>query len=184
MHQIDWTNLVAPCRELLVLAPSGALFMIFWISTRNRWTEMLGGRISIQFDMQKITLHGESWHGSWQGPFWSISPANPFKYSFSLPLPSNTLFCRHFPPFKDPYKQSSLFHTVTLIWGLPALFVVPPDPPPFKDACHKTTFVATHLPHLWAYLPPPSKTLTKKSTFWHPTHSLFKDPCKLFCFLS
>ena len=58
--------------------------------------------------------------------------------------------------------------------------------PPSKTLTKKLTFRHSqpHLPHLWAYLPPPSKTLTKISTFWHPTHSPFKDPCKLFCFLS
>ena len=65
------------------------------------------------------------------------SPVNPFKYSFSLPAPSNTLcyFAVISPPSKTLTKKLTFRHS------------------------------QPHLPHLWAYLPPPSKTLTKISTF-------------------
>ena len=46
------------------------------------------------------------------------SPANPFKYSFSLPAPSNRLFFRHFPlygpiclPLQRPLQKNLLFDT-------------------------------------------------------------------------
>ena len=75
------------------------------------------------------TLHGESWHVSWQGSFWSISPANPFQYSFPFqPLPT-AAFCRHFPPSKTLTKNS-FFDIVSPISPFMGLLVSP-----FKDPC-------------------------------------------------
>ena len=86
-----------------------------------------------------------------------IFPASPFPTRY---------FSVISPPFKDPYKKNSLFDTVTLFWGLPALFVAPSDPP-FKDACHKKP-ICRHpfAPFMGLFASP------------------FKDPYKNFYFLT
>ena len=93
-----------------------------------------------------------------------IFPASPFPTRY---------FSVISPPFKDPYKKNSLFDTVTLFWGLPALFVAPSDPP-FKDACHKKP-ICRHKKPICCHpmpLPMPGVFIPRCFSGSHRTHGL------------
>ena len=88
-----------------------------------------------------VTLHGESWHGSWQGPFWSISPANPFQYSS---VPSSPFQQPHFavipPPSLKAHAKKTHFLTRSASFAqFMGLFA-----PFFKDPYKHPYFLTPH----------------------------------------
>ena len=87
------------------------------------------------------SLHGGSWHGSWQGPFWSISPANPFQYSS---VPSSPFQQPHFavipPPSLKAHAKKTHFLTRSASFAqFMGLFA-----PFFKDPYKHPYFLTPH----------------------------------------
>ena len=89
------------------------------------------------------SLHGESWHVSWQGPIWSIFPDNPFQ---DLLVPSISFQQPHFAVMSPPPSKTPSPHPLQrCLQKIP----IPRHPTPFP--CHVSfnppLFFVTHRTH-------------------------------------